>query len=199
MAIGLGDEPPGATPLDADDMEGLIPTWVATRGELNEVEQANIELGLIWLKNTSSDPGRLASIDFSDELHRRLFGDVWRWAGEHRRRATNIGVDWHTTTESMKTLFDDLAYWRKHDTYPRVEQAVRLHGRLVAIHPYRNGNGRQTRILAGAYAIALDTAPLTWGQNLDLAAEGDARAHYLETLIKADNGDYEHLLKFATS
>ena len=44
------DEPdaPDSTPLTPEDVEGLIPTWVATHAELNECEQENIESAIRW-------------------------------------------------------------------------------------------------------------------------------------------------------
>jgi uncharacterized protein YbaA (DUF1428 family) len=31
---------------------------------------------------------------FLNDLHRRMYGHVWRWAGQYRRSDKNIGVDW---------------------------------------------------------------------------------------------------------
>ena len=42
-----GEDPPHATPLD-DDVEGLVPMFVTTRDELNQMEQANIESATHW-------------------------------------------------------------------------------------------------------------------------------------------------------
>jgi len=41
--------PKGATPLDPNELGGLKHKHVTTRGELDELEQANIESGLRWL------------------------------------------------------------------------------------------------------------------------------------------------------
>jgi fido (protein-threonine AMPylation protein) len=79
---GIMDEPEGATPLDPDELEGLRQKHITTRGELNELEQANIEAGLLWLARRRQTA--ILTDEFLRELHRRLFGDVWRWAGTYR-------------------------------------------------------------------------------------------------------------------
>ena len=84
-------EPEGATPIDSDERQGLKHGYITTRGELDELEQANIEDGLMWA-------ARRREFDIFDDavirdLHKRLFGDVWDWAGKYRLTEKNIGVD----------------------------------------------------------------------------------------------------------
>jgi len=40
----------GATPLDPNESEGLIPTHITTREELNRLEQENIVDAMQWLE-----------------------------------------------------------------------------------------------------------------------------------------------------
>ena len=199
MSKDLGDEPPGATPLTDEDIQGLIPTWVATREDLNAVEQESIEAGVRWLRAVAPEADRHTTIEFSDELHRQLFGQVWKWAGHRRQRAANVGVDWYLITESMRQLFENARYWRENDVYSTTEQAVRLHRLLVAVHPYPNGNGRHTRILATSYSEAIGGEALTWGRGQDLSVDGAVRNEYFAALYRADEDDYEPLLAFAVS
>jgi len=197
---GLGDgEPPGSTPLTEDDLEGLIPTFVAKRSDLNRVEQANIEMASAWLfrRRGTLDPGSLLTTAFANDLHRRMFGDVWRWAGARRLRETNIGVDPHEIPVAMIELFDDARSWNEHGTFPPPERAVRLHHRLVSIHPYRNGNGRHSRLMADAYLQSIEKARLSWGGR-DLADDRGLRGEYLAALRQADGGNIEPLLVFAS-
>lgn len=78
-----------------------------------------------------------------------MFGDVWSWAGTYRQRESNIGnVEPHRIPIEVRTLFDDAHSWLKYQSYKRDELAIRLHHRLVAIHPFLNGNGRHTRLMA---------------------------------------------------
>jgi Fic-DOC domain mobile mystery protein B len=195
----LADDPSGATPLADEDLDGLRPTWVATRGDLNVVEQENIQKGVRWLTASAPTAEQHTTVAFSDELHRRLFGDVWAWAGQHRRRNLSIGVEWHQIPEGMKQVFDNVSFWRDEATFPITEQAVRLHRDLVHVHPYRNGNGRHTRILATSYCLALGGDRLTWGQAGNISIDSDVRSVYLAALHSADDGDHRPLIDFALS
>jgi Fic-DOC domain mobile mystery protein B len=109
------------------------------------LEQANIESGLRWLARHRGD---VLTDDFVVTLHKRLFGDVWEWACSFRRTGKNIGIDPLHISVELRTLMDDARYWAEHATYDPIESAVRLHHRLVFIHPFPNGNGRHARIMA---------------------------------------------------
>jgi Fic-DOC domain mobile mystery protein B len=196
----LGPEPDGATPLDDEDLEGLIPEHVTNRGELNQAEFENLlaALPLAERQADRADPVGLLTYSFLFKLHEQMFCDVWTWAGQQRKRETNIGVDPAQIAERVKVVLDDAAYWHAHGTYPADETAVRLHHRLVAIHPFPNGNGRCTRLIADLYLRSAGADRLGWGSS-DLATEGDLRSDYLEALRAADAGDYEPLLLFATA
>lgn len=201
-AGGVADGPPGSTPLTLDDLAGLLPTWLATQRDLNEAEQVNIERAVRWAftgRRPVKDVADLLSVTFSAELHKRMFGDVWRWAGQHRTVQTNIGVNAHLISSSMQQTFDDARFWTEHGTYAVDEIAVRLHHRLVAIHPYPNGNGRQTRMFADMYLDVLGESRLTWGGSGDLDHRTPQRDIYLAALQSADAHDISPLLKFATS
>lgn len=203
MTVGedIGEGPPGSTPLTPDDLAGLLPTWLATQRDLNQAEQANIERAVRWAftgRRPVKGVGDLLTVTFSAELHKRMFGDVWRWAGQHRKVQTNIGVDAHLISPSMKQTFDDARFWTEHRTYPVEEIAVRLHHRLVAIHPYPNGNGRQTRMLADVYLDVLGEHRLSWGGGGDLIQQTNQRDEYLAALRSADAHDIAPLLQFAT-
>ncbi|APO65750.1 hypothetical protein IE4872_CH00076 [Rhizobium gallicum] len=134
-------KPEDATPLEPGEREGLLQSWITYRGVLNEAEQENIA-GQERRGRRGRKPRDVLSIDFALTLHKRMFGDVWKWAGTCRTMARNIGVDAYRIQPDIATLFDDVRYWVEHETYPPDEIAVRLHHRLVAIHPFPNGNGR---------------------------------------------------------
>ena len=197
----IGPERDGATPLDEDDLEGLIPEFVATRGDLNVVESENITKALPWARAqaTRRGPGGVLDYAFLFELHKRMFGDVWRWAGTQRTRGTNIGVEPAQIPERTKQAIDDARYWHDHVTYPADELAARVHRRLVAVHPFPNGNGRCTRLIADLYLVSRDEARFTWGAGGNLDEGGDARELYLDALRAADGDDYGPLLAFARS
>lgn len=145
---GLFDEPDDATPLEPAEREGLRQNWITLRRELNEAEQENILAGAAWARRPRQRNAEMLNENFARTLHRRMFGDVWEWAGEYRLTERNIGVDAHRIPNDMPMMFDDARYWVAHATYPPDELAVRLHHRLVFIHPFPNGNGRHARLMA---------------------------------------------------
>lgn len=197
----LDGHAPGETPLSDDDLAGLIPTWVATRADMNAAEQEGILAASRWVLSPRNLPvvERLLTTDFADQLHRRMFRQVWKWAGQHRKLATNIGVEPYQINTQLRDVFDDAIYWHQH---PEVgigstEAAVRLHHRLVAVHPYPNGNGRHARLMADALLRRFGEQPLPWGTG-DLSEVNATRAAYIKALQSADRGDYEPLIAFAT-
>jgi Fic-DOC domain mobile mystery protein B len=186
---------PGETPLDPDEMEGLKYPHVTTRGELNHLEQANIETGLRWLAGQRKPA--LLTDGFARNLHEHLFGDVWRWAGSYRLTEKNIGVDPRQITVQLRNILDDAQYWVNHDTYEPLEAAARFHHRVVLIHPFPNGNGRFSRIMADAFLEKLyGHEQIDWGGGYELTEVNERRQAYLQALRDADRGDYEGLFKF---
>lgn len=168
MSYGL-DEPEGATPLDPDEKEGLRFTHIITRGELDQLEQANIVEGLQWLKKQKNTD--ILSEGFVCDLHKRLFGQVWTWAGTFRKTGKNIGVDPIQIAIQLRQLFDDTRYWMEHETYPSIEIAARVHHKLVLIHLFPNGNGRHARIMTDALLINCMGKPaIDWAGVFKLAA-----------------------------
>lgn len=189
----------GTTPLSPDEQRDLIPS-LATRGQLNEVERHNIQSARLWAMR----PKALARTDllsdaFGRELHRRMFNHVWRWAGRYRTTEKNLGWEVHRITEGVRNAFDDAQSQLQHASYPLHEVAVRLHHRLVAIHPWPNGNGRHSRLVADIIVAARGGEPLTWGANADLVAAGEIRARYLAAVRAADRQDFRPLVEFARS
>ena len=128
------------------------------------------------------------------QLHYEMFGDIWDWAGNLRQVELSIGVKAYMVGIELKNLVDDLTYWDKHKTFDIVETAARLHHRAVQIHPFKNGNGRWSRMLANIYLKQNGLQPTKWNENL-LSKENLHRDDYIKALKKADNGDYSELIK----
>ncbi len=192
----LFDEPDDATPLEPEEREGLLQTWITYRRELNEAEQTNIAAGTAWAWRARRRD--LLSEEFLRQLHKRLFGDVWAWAGEFRKTERNIGIEPVRIPVELRTALDDARYWIDHETFPSDEIAVRLHHRLVAIHPFPNGNGRTTRLMGDLVAARLGQEPFTWGRQ-NLTDVSEMRARYVAALRAADNHDIGPLLEFVRS
>jgi Fic-DOC domain mobile mystery protein B len=204
MTGDLFQEPEGATPIDAEDAKGLIPTWVASRADLNAVEQENIARAMVWA-SASPRLGSLASLlteESMKTLHKRMFGDVWKWAGSYRQHDTNMGAHWpYISTRVRELLADVLAQTADAESlpWPPDELAVRFHHRLVVIHPFSNGNGRHARLAADLLVRTLDGPTFTWGSE-NLSGPGEARRAYLGALRTADSLlDYAPLVEFARS
>ena len=188
----------GATPLCTEDIAGLLPRHIATQSQLNEWEHANILLAEKWAYARKHRD--LLSIPFLCLLHKKMFDQTWSWAGKFRTSQTNIGVEWHQISTTLKLLCDDINYHCINKSYPPDELAVRFHHRLVSIHPFSNGNGRHARIMANLLAIYLGERQFSWGLSSKIASlstTGILRKQYLEALRKADNGDIAPLLLFA--
>ncbi|WP_332767588.1 mobile mystery protein B [Phenylobacterium sp.] len=194
LADAQGDG--AATPLTPAEREGLIPTYITNRAELNEAEQLNILEADTWAfrrKRDVLDHGLLVS------LHKRMLGKVWRWAGafsgEVNRR---IGVDYWLIEAELRQLLDDVRYWAENQTFPPDEIAVRFHHRLVVIHPFPNGNGRLSRLASDLLAVQLGQERFTWGRAI-LVEAAETRRLYVAALRAADMHDIGPLLAFARS
>lgn len=189
--------PSGATPLDADEADGLLPEHLSTRGELNAWEQLNIAKAEAWLRKRKGRES-LLTMDVLRELHRQMFSDTWAWAGRFRWTLKNIGVPPEAIVENAHNLLADAQYWIEHDTFSADEIVCRFHHRLVAIHPFPNGNGRHARLLADALLRDMNVPPFTWGSG-SIDVPGEVRDRYVRALRAADSGDYAPLLAFARS
>ena len=194
MPINL-DYAPGATPLDADELASLIPGHITTQGELNEWEQLNIVQGDTWARKQRKE---ILDEGFLRRLHQQMFGETWRWAGTFRKSDKNIGVDWLRIGVEVKNLLDDVRYQIENNSLPPDEIAVRFHHRLVAIHPFPNGNGRHARLMADLLAERLGRPRFTWG-SASLVDANETRQRYIAALQAADARDIAPLLAFARS
>lgn len=193
--IGPSDTDDDATPIDPGERDGLIPTHISLRRELNELEQNNIARASLW---AFARKRRILEEPFLRSLHRRMFGDVWRWAGTYRMTERNLGVRAYRIQPELRLILDDTRYWIEHETHPGDEIAVRFHHRLVLVHPFPNGNGRWSRLMGDLLAKRLGRDRFTWG-SANLQAAGDVRRAYIDALRAADAHDIEPLIRFARS
>jgi Fic-DOC domain mobile mystery protein B len=142
----LFQEPDDATPLAPEGHEGPLQSWITHRRDLNEAEQDNIAKGAIWAhRSRRRHVDGILNDGFVRALHKRMFGEVWSGAGSYRQTERNIGIEaWRIPTK-LASLFADVKHWIDHETHPPDEIAIVSHHRLVAIHPFPNGNGRSAR------------------------------------------------------
>ena len=191
------DYMPGQTPLDEDEKEGLLIETIAIRRELDEFEQLNIQEAVEWSLISKFDASRVFTEKFILEVHKRMFGHVWEWAGRFRKSNKNIGVDKYIIGVSLGQLLGDVKYWYDNQVYKPDELAIRFTHRLVKIHPFSNGNGRHSRLMADITVSHLyDLKVFSWG-GADLSGPGDIRREYLDSIYEADKGNYRPLLQFS--
>lgn len=189
---------PENTELTPDELADLIPN-LATKQELNEFERENIIEAAEWaLSERQLKQHEPWSEAYIRELHRRMFDQTWKWAGTYRRTDKNLGIPWQQILQQLPVVLGDAKYWIEHKTYDPDEIAVRLHHRLVSIHPFPNGNGRHARLIADVVAAKLGRPTFPWGIE-NLVSTGPTRDAYIQALKTADAGDIQPLLKFARS
>lgn len=187
----------GQTPLSREDREGLK-VQVTSRADLDALEALAIAQAAVWLARSGPrEPQQCLRDDFLDALHRRMLGEIWKWAGQRRRHPTNIGSPWPQITVDLAQLRDEFNGWVEYQM-DRDEIAVRAGHRLVKIHLYANGNGRHSRLVADHLATTLGTTCFTWGST-NLVSANDTRNAYLSALRCADDGDIGPVLRFARS
>ncbi len=189
----------GQTPLDQDEKNGLLIKTITTHNELDEFEQLNIEKAIEWTIHTKLKKDKVLSENFIKILHRKMFSDVWKWAGEFRKSDKNIGVKWLQIGIELKNLIDDTKYWIENETFSPEEISIRFKHRLVSIHCFPNGNGRHSRMMADIimeYVFGKEI--FTWHQSNMVKAD-ETRKQYIDSLRKADNGNIKPLIEFAKS
>jgi Fic-DOC domain mobile mystery protein B len=190
---GPFDADDDATPLMPEERNGLIPTHITLRSELNELEQQNIAEADRW---AFARKRNVLGEAFLRGLHRRMFNHVWRWAGDYRTTEHNLGIESYRIQPELRQIIDDARFWIDHRTYVPDELAARFHHRLVFVHPFPNGNGRWSRLAADLLVTQQGGSRFTWGR-ANLQAAGDVRRAYIEALRAADNHDIAPLIGFA--
>ena len=181
-----------STPLTEEEKQQLKAKWITTRSELNELETKGIANAEIWLLKNKKD---ILNETFIKNLHKKMFGDIWKWAGTFRTTERNIGVAPYEIQPKLRILLDDVKFWVDNRTFSPKEIAIRFHHRLVQIHPFPNGNGRISRLMADLLMKQFGLPVLDWGSG-SLTEISELRRKYISALQDADNGDYSSLLHF---
>ena len=187
--------PPGATPLDRDEIDELIAP-ATTQEQLNEYEAQNIATATAWAYNNPRLRSQLPTAGGLQLLHKRMFEDTWGWAGRFRTTNQNIGCPWQYIPERVQSLCGDLEYWIENSSWPWPELAVRFHHRLVSTHLFVNGNGRHARLAANLLLRFHGQADLPWAGGA-LTNSTDRRDDYISALRESDQGNLASLVAFA--
>ena len=181
-----------STPLTEEEKQQLKAKWITTRAELNELETKGIADAEIWLLKNKKD---ILNETFIKNLHKKMFGNIWKWAGSFRTSERNIGVAPYEIQPKLRILLEDVKFWIDNQTFSSKEIAIRFHHRLVQIHPFPNGNGRISRLMADLLMKQFGLPVLDWGSG-SLTEISELRRKYISALQDADNGDYSSLLHF---
>ena len=189
----------GQTPLDDDEKEGLKIKSITTQGELDEFEQLNIEKAVEWTIHLNLKAEKILTEKFIKDLHKKMFDDVWKWAGEFRRSEKNIGITWTRIAIELKNLLDDTKYWIENNIFSPEEIAIRFKHRIVSIHCFPNGNGRHSRMMADIIMeLIFGKEIFTWHQS-NMVKANETRTAYINALREADMGNITPLIEFAKS
>jgi Fic-DOC domain mobile mystery protein B len=187
----------GQTPLDEDEKEGLLIKTISTREELDEFEQVNIQQAIEWTLKNKFTRDQILKEEFILLVHKKMFSEVWEWAGYKRKSNKNIGVDKYQITTELRKLLDDCNFWIDKQMFSPDEIAIRFSHRLVQIHVFPNGNGRHSRLIADILIENVFNKPVfTWGRS-DLSKNSNIRIEYLEAIYSADRGDIQPLVEFS--
>lgn len=193
--------PPGSTPLNADEAGQLILKYITTQKELNAAEQDNILQAEQWVFIKKRK--EVLTEKFFRDVHKKMYSQVWQWAGVYRTSNKTIGVEWHHIPTEISKIISDVQYWIQHQTFSMDEIAARFHHRLVWIHPFVNGNGRWARLMADCLLVSLGHERFTWGSvtssGQQLFAQGEVREEYIKSLQLADSRNFLPLIKFVRS
>ena len=177
----------GETPLD--DYSGLKLKQVKTREQLNAAEFLN-NLQAVTKYLSRKPTKRMAPFTrrWMLRLHKEMFGTVWVWAGKIRTTSgLTFGIAAHQVERALEKLARDLAYWREGE-WDLIEQSATLHHRSVQIHPFPDGNGRWSRLLANIWIKQNGGPIVAWPTELRQVTSV-IRDKYMEAIKQADNGD----------
>ncbi len=195
MSGDLFEQAADATPLTTEEREGLIPSYITLRSELNAAEQANILEADEW---AFARRRNVLAEQFLNRLHKRMFGKVWKWAGQFRRTGKKFGIVAYKIPTELRQLVDNTRYWTVSATYNPDEIAARFHHQLVFIHPYANGNERHARLATDLLLVSMGRLRFSWG-SASLVNMSKTSSGYIEALRAADRHDYGPLMAFVRS
>ncbi len=106
---------------------------------------------------------------FLRDLHGRLYGDIWLWGGRWRQHEVNIGVAPEQIAVKLRNTFDNIRYrWQHTDDWTPRRLGIAVHAETVRVHPFMDGNGRSTRLLADlVFMAARDPVKFQYDWDLD--------------------------------
>lgn len=183
----------GQTPIDTSIIKELKYKHISDMTELYELESENIAHAIVWCHSTNKDP-----LDYIVwiELHKHMLKDVWKFAGT-LRIVELANTDFHSPFDirpALRELEQDLKTWIKFKTHPPKEMMAIFHERLLTIHPFRDGNGRWSRVLTEFVCSRLEIEIPTWGSRT-IVEDKERRDTYITAVKEARHKlNYEKLM-----
>jgi len=180
----------GETPVDPEDLDALTDAArdvvgdAPTKADLYDLEatvlaEVSDELvervadGVLGLDDLLAD-------HFVRELHGKLYSAIWTWGGRFRTRELNLGVAPEQIATELRSSLDTIRWrWEHTADWSARELGIAVHAETVRIHPFIDGNGRTTRLLADLVFTA--------------SQDGDAIAEQYDWEV--DKGEYIRLLR----
>ncbi len=185
--------PEGGTPIN--DLSGLKFSWIQTLSDLNRAEAENIfRAQKKYLETAVDHPLKWFNPTYLRKIHQAMFGEVWNWAGSWRKSITNIGIKPQFIPLRLSEFCTQVISWSLQPTeWSFLEQSARIHHQLVSIHPFENGNGRFSRLVADRYLLAHRCPHPIWPS--EIGKESKVRDRYILSLKAADQGDFQPLIQ----
>lgn len=181
----------GETPLEHDELSALVPEIVdvlgkpVTHADVYDIQQGQQEQVFDALMPAALDGSlpldELLSDYFIRDLHTQLFGPIWQWGGRPRQLELNIGVAPELIAVELRNTLGSIAWrWEHTDDWTPRQLGIVVHAETVRIHPFVDGNGRTTRLLADlVFAAAQDPTEQQYDWDLD-------KQHYIGLLRAFD-------------
>lgn len=198
----------GSTPLDFEELDALLPAAAeligeaVTKAQVYELEQeyeAAVRTALLQQVAAGELPlSDLLTDRTLRDLHARLYENLWAWAGTYRRRELSIGIDPAMIAVELRAAFETLLYrWEHTEDWTDTQLAIATHAEAVRIHPFVDGNGRSTRLLADLVLVAAspdDTPVVVFDWDVDKALYIPALRRFDQTRDPSELADLIGLL-----
>lgn len=131
-------------------------------------------------------------------IHFEIFTGIYSWAGRYRSvniegwgRTFAVPAFIHANMQSFEDSFlSKLTPLRQAEIQETALHLAMIHGELVVIHPFRDGNGRTTRLLMD---ILINQAGLPEIDLRPINSDGPAREAYFSAVSRTWHRDYKPL------
>ena len=190
----------GETPVLEDHLDDLLPAIRDLMGEsptsavVYDLEQGiqrsvsqEVVADVLAGRRVVDD---LLTDHYVRDLHARLYRPIWSWAGKFRRRELNIGVAPEQIAVELRTSLDGIRHrWVSTSDWTARQLGIAVHAEVVRIHPFTDGNGRTTRLLADLVFLVAQDGPGRQQYDWDLDKQG-----YITSLRAYDRHRDPHVI-----